>query len=104
MTINYCPNSGIMKIKKNVQQKYFEAIIDGRKRFEVRLADFKCKSGDTIVLVEQKDKTKNITGRKVECEVLYKLNTKELNKFYKKKDIEKYGLLILAVRKKFKFK
>ncbi|MFA5050782.1 MAG: DUF3850 domain-containing protein [Patescibacteria group bacterium] len=93
-----------MKIKKNVQQKYFEAIIDGRKRFEVRLADFKCKPGDTIVLVEQKDKTKNSTGRKVECEVLYKLNTKELNKFYTKKDIEKYGLLILAVRKKFKFK
>ncbi len=91
-----------MKIEKKVQQKYFEAIIDGRKRFEVRLADFKCKPGDTIVLVEQKDKTRNTTGRNINCEVLYKLNTKELNKFYTKEDIEKHGLLILAVRRKYK--
>ena len=91
-----------MKIVKKVQEKYFKAIIDGRKRFEVRLADFKCKPGDTLVLSEQKSRTKSVTGRKIECEVLYKLNTKELNKFYKKEDIEKYGLLILAVRKKFK--
>lgn len=91
-----------MKIKKKVQSKYFKDILDGKKRFEVRLADFKCKPGDDIVLLEQKDKT--LTGRKIECELLYKLNTKEVEKFYKKEDIEKYGLLILAIRKKFKFK
>lgn len=93
-----------MIIKKKVQQKYFEAIVDGRKRFEVRLADFKCKLGDTLVLLEQKNGTKQKSGRKVECEVLYKLNTKELSKFYSKKEIDKYGLLVLAVRRKFKFK
>ena len=91
-----------MKIKKKVQSKYFKDILEGRKRFEVRLADFKCKTGDVIVLLEQKGKT--LTGRKIECELLYKLNTKEIEKFYKKEDIEKYGLLILAIRKKFNFK
>ncbi len=92
----------IMKIIKKVQSEYFRDIVDGRKRFEVRLADFKCKPGDVIVLLEQKGKT--LTGRKIECELLYKLNTKEIEKFYNKGDIEKYGLLILAIRKKFKFR
>ena len=91
-----------MRIEKKVQSKYFRALLEGRKRFEVRLADFKCKPGDTIVLFEQKGKS--LTGRKIECEVLYKLNTKEIEKFYKKEDIEKYGLLILAIRKRFRFK
>ena len=91
-----------MKIKKKVQSKYFNDIIDGRKRFEVRLADFKCKPGDTIVLLEQKGK--KLTGRKVECEMLYKLNTKKVAKFYKKQDIEKYGLLIMTIRRKFNHK
>lgn len=91
-----------MEIEKKVQSKYFKDILEGRKRFEVRLANFKCKLGDIIVLLEQRGKT--LTGRKIECELLYKLNTKEIEKFYKKEDIEKYGLLILAIRKKFKFK
>jgi ASC-1-like (ASCH) protein len=90
-----------MKIEKKVQEKYFKDIIDGRKRFEVRLADFKCKPGDTLILHEQKQDTKKLTGRKVEMELLYKLNTKVVEKFYSKKDIEKYGLLILAVRRKY---
>ena len=38
-----------MKIIKKVQSKYFKAIQEGRKGFEVRLADFKCKEGDILV-------------------------------------------------------
>ena len=92
-----------MKIKKKVQKKYFDAIIDGRKRFEVRLADFRCKPGDTLVLLEQKQGTKKLTGRKLNCEVMYKLNTKSIEKFYTKKDMDKYGLVILAIRRKYKY-
>jgi ASC-1-like (ASCH) protein len=91
-----------MKIEKKIQEEYFNEIMDGKKRFEVRLVNFKCKPGDTLVLVEQKQGTKKLTGRKVEMELLYKLNTKAIEKFYNKKDIEKYGLLILAVRRKYK--
>ena len=89
-----------MIIKKKVQKEYFEAIIDGRKRFEVRLADFKCKPGDTLVLQEQGEEGK-LTGREIACEVLYNFNTKEIEKFYAKEDIDKYGLSVLAVRKKY---
>jgi ASC-1-like (ASCH) protein len=93
-----------MRIEKKVQQEYFEDVLEGKKRFEVRLADFKCKPGDVLVLKEQKQGTKTLTGRKIECEVLYKFNTKDMEKFHTKKELDKYGLAILAIRKKFKFK
>lgn len=91
------------KIEKKVQKEYFDAILDGRKRFEVRLADFECKPGDVLVLKEQKD-SNELSGREIECEVLYKFNTKDIEKFYSKEEIEKQGLVILAIRKKFEFK
>ncbi len=93
-----------MRIEKKVQQEYFEAVIEGKKRFEVRLADFKCKAGDILVLKEQKQGTKELTGRQIECELLYKFNTKDIGKFYTKEQVDKYGLAVLAIRKKFKFK
>ena len=92
-----------MKIEKKVRKKYFKAVAEGRKRFEVRLADFKCKPGDILVLKEQKQGTTKPTGRKLECEILYKFNTKDMEKFHTKKDIDKYGLVVLAIRKKYKF-
>lgn len=93
-----------MRIEKKVQQKYFEAVISGKKRFEVRLADFKCKPGDILVLKEENQGTKKLTGRQMECEVLYKFNTKEMERFHTKEEIDKYGFVILAIRKKSKFK
>ena len=93
-----------MRIEKKVKHKYFEDIIDGRKRFEVRLADFECKPGDIIVLKEQDEETNEVTDREIECEVLYKLNTKDIEKFYSKEEIDKHGLVILAIRKSFNHK
>jgi ASC-1-like (ASCH) protein len=91
-----------MRIEKKVQSKYFNSVLCGRKQFEVRLADFKCKSGDTLILKEQKLNSKELTGRTLQCEILYKLNTKNVEKFYSKKDIEKYGLIIFSIRRKYK--
>ena len=93
-----------MKITKKVQQEYFQAITEGKKRFELRLADFKCKPGDTLVMQEQKQGSKKLSCREAEFEILYKLNTKEAENFYTKKDIDKYGLLVLSIRKKFNHK
>jgi ASC-1-like (ASCH) protein len=90
-----------MKINKKVQGKYFNAVKEGRKPFEIRLADFDCHEGDVLVLEEQKDGTKELTGRKEELEVLFKFNTKEMKKFHTKEEIEKYGFVVLGVRKKF---
>jgi hypothetical protein len=89
-----------MKIKKGVQKEYFEIVADGRKRFEIRLGNMRCKPGDILVL-EEKIGEKKKTGRKIDCEVLYKFNTKDVEKYYSKKDIEKYGLLVLAIRRSY---
>lgn len=93
-----------MKINKKVQHQYFEALLEGRKQFEVRLADFKYKPGDTLVLLEQKKGSRKLSGRKLECEVLFTINTKIAEKFWPKKKIDKYGLAVLSLRRKFKFK
>ncbi len=89
-----------MKITKKVQEKYFKAILEGEKTYEVRLADFECKPGDVLVLLEQKDGTRELTGRKMECEISMVFNTKDMEKFHSKNEIEKYGLLVMAIKKK----
>jgi hypothetical protein len=92
-----------MEIYKKVKQKYFEAILDNRKQFEIRLGDFDCAEGDIIVLQEQDDQTNELTGRTMNCEVVYKINTKEAEKFYSKEDIDKHGLVVLNIRRHYDF-
>ncbi len=89
-----------MKIKKKVQPKYFKAVLAGKKRFELRLADFDCEPGDSLLLLEQKQGGKELTGREVDCDILYKFNTKDMNKFHSQEEIDKYGLVVLAIKKK----
>lgn len=91
------------KIVKKVQSKYFNAVREGRKPFEVRLADFRCNEGDILVLKEQKDETKELTGREEELEVLFKIHTKDMEKFHTKEEIKRYGFVVLGIRKKFNF-
>ncbi len=93
-----------MKIQKKVDSGYFSAVLDGRKPFEVRLADFKSKPGDTLILKEKKKGTNELTGRELSCEILYKFNTRSLHKFYSKKDIDKFGLVIFSIRRKYDHK
>jgi hypothetical protein len=92
-----------MKIIKKIKKQYFEAILDNRKQFEIRLGDFECKDGDVVELQEQEENTNELTGRTIDCEVVYKINTKEAEKFYSKEDIEKHGLIILGIRRHYDF-
>ena len=58
-----------MKIEKKTWPDYFKAILDGKKNFDVRLQDFECASGDTIVFREWDPETKEYTGRVLEKKV-----------------------------------
>ncbi|MFA6423295.1 MAG: DUF3850 domain-containing protein [Patescibacteria group bacterium] len=82
------------EIHKKVWCEYFEKIISGEKKLELRLADFEVNKGDILVLEEWDKDTKSYTGRKVEATANYILKTKDVN-FWPKEEIEKYGYQII---------
>ncbi len=86
-----------MKHTKKVWPEYFQKILDSKKTFELRLADWNCKDGDTLTLQEWDPETKDFTGRKIEKEVTYVCKTKDFT-FWSKEDIEKYGYQIIAFK------
>ncbi len=86
-----------MKHTKKVWSEYFQKIFEGKKTYELRLADWKCNEGDILVLQEWDPKTKEYTGREIEKEVTYIGKTKDFT-FWSKEDIEKYGYQIIAFR------
>jgi len=81
-------------IKKKIWPEYFNNIESGKKKFELRLADFEIEEGDKLLLQEWDPETKEYTGREMEVEVKYILKF-DLNKFGQKEDIEKHGLYII---------
>ncbi len=83
-------------IKKKIWPKYFNLGKVGKKKFELRLADFKIKEGDILVLEEWDPKNKSYTGRKLRKKVKYVLKFK-LNDFGQKKEIEKKGLYAIQL-------
>ena len=84
-----------MKIQKKTTDN-FDKILSGEKTFEVRLADWKCKKGDILILREWDPKKKIYTGRKVEKRVTVVIKTKNCN-YWPKEDIEKYGFQIIGL-------
>jgi len=86
------------RVEKKVWPKFFEEIKSGKKNFDVRLADFRCSSGDILVLREWNPRTEKYTGRVIEKKVSYVLKTKSL-KFFTKKEIEKYGYQVIGFKK-----
>ncbi len=81
-------------IKKKTWSKDFELIKSKKKRFEFRLADFKVKQGDTLILEEWDPKKKEYTGRKIQRKVKFFLKF-NLNDFGQKRELEKKGFYII---------
>ena len=86
-----------MRHTKKVWPEYFQKILDGKKTYELRLADWECNEGDILVLQEWDPETKEYTGREIEKEVTYVGKTKNMN-FWPKEDVEKYGYQIIAFK------
>jgi hypothetical protein len=84
-----------MRIEKKTWPEYFERILSGEKKFELRLADWECKPGDILILREWDPKTNGYTGRAIEKKVSYVLRTKD-QKIFPKEDVEKYGFQIIS--------
>ncbi len=84
-----------MIIEKKILPTDFEKILSGKKKFELRLADWECNEGDVLILKEWGSETKSYTGRTLEKKVQYILKTKDQPHF-PKEDVEKYGFQIIG--------
>lgn len=79
-----------MEIHKKTWPEYFQQILENKKKFEVRLADFEIKKGDILILEEYDPKTKKYTGRTIKKKIgfIAKFNPAEC---YSLENIKNYG-------------
>ncbi len=85
-----------MIIKKKIWPEYFDLIVSGKKKFDMRVADFNINEGDTLLLEEWDPKTKEYTGRKVKKKVGYVAKFK-LDAFGQESQIKEKGIQIISM-------
>jgi hypothetical protein len=85
-----------MVVERKIWPEYFNDIRDGKRCFDIRLADFDVDVGDTILIKEWDPLTQQYTGREVKKLVTYLMRTKEMA-FWNKDEIEKYGYQIMSL-------
>lgn len=83
-------------IEKKIRPEFFEMVLAGSNHFEVRVANFKVGTGDTILLREWDPATKSYTGRSVEKTVSF-VNKVELDKIGDVDEIVEKGLYIMEI-------
>lgn len=90
-------------IKKKCWSEWFDKFCSGERTFELRLADFDLKDGDTIIMEEYNPETKQYTGRQASflCRKVERSAQNPLQ-FYKVEDVEKYGFWIIKMEKQSK--
>lgn len=86
-----------MIINKKIWPEYFETIVSGKKKFELRLNDFEVSEGDILLLEEWNPDTKKYTGRKVEKKVTYVGKFKIDQLFWPEADIKEKGIQIISI-------
>jgi len=84
-------------IKKKIWPQYFDAVNSRKKRFELRVADFDIKEGDTFILEEWDPETRQYTGRKIEKSVDFVMNFK-LDDFGQSEIIREKGLFVIQFK------
>ncbi|MBC9808167.1 ASCH/PUA domain-containing protein [Carnobacterium maltaromaticum] len=61
-----------MKVHElKIEPKYFEAVKDGRKKFEIRKNDRNFQEGDILILKEYDPITQLFSGEAIEAEISY---------------------------------
>lgn len=85
-------------IGKKILPEYFQAILDGKKPYELRLGDFDIGPGDILVLKEWDKVSQEFTGRVIKKEVTYVGKFKVDNLYWPEEDIKKHGLQIISFK------
>jgi len=81
-------------IRKKIWPKWFKIMKSERKNVEMRLADFKLKAGDVLLLEEWDPKKREYTGKLLRKRVKKVIKFNPLD-FYTPKAIQKYGCYLI---------
>jgi ASC-1-like (ASCH) protein len=84
-------------IRKKIWPEFFEAILSGKKKYELRLNDFEIGEGDTLILAEWNPDMNKYTGRTVEKKVAHVGRFKIDQLFWPKEMIEEKGFQIIML-------
>lgn len=87
------------KVIKKVLPEYFQDILDGKKKYELRLNDFDIEVGDTLVLEEYTSAdpaTRKPTGRILEKKVSYLRKFKLQDLWWSEEDLKEKGIQIIS--------
>jgi len=85
-----------MIIKKKTWPEYFEKLLSGEKKYDLRIADFEVSPGDTIIFEEYDPVTNSYSGRKLQKRITFVGKTKDW-KFFKQEDVNKFGYVIMSL-------
>ena len=86
-----------MIIKKKTWPGYFDNILSGKKKFELRLNDFEVNEGDVLLLEEWDPKTASYTGRSIEKKVTYVAKFKMDKLFWPEEEIKEKGIQVISL-------
>jgi len=80
-----------MEIHKKTWPESFQKVLEGKKKFDIRLADFEIKEGDVLVLEEYDPIEKEYTGRSIKKKISFIMKWAPLD-VHSPEEIKKYGL------------
>jgi len=85
-----------MQIHKKTWPEYFQQVLEGKKKFDMRLADFNINEGDELILDEYNPKTKTFTGRTIKkhAKSIIKINPTQM---WDIEDIKKFGFYLIEL-------
>ncbi|MEK7514666.1 MAG: DUF3850 domain-containing protein [Patescibacteria group bacterium] len=84
-------------IRKKIWPEYFNEVLSGKKKYELRLNDFDVSEGDTLLLEEWNPQTKKYTGRTIEKKATNVGKFKIDKLFWPEKDVKEKGLQIISI-------
>jgi hypothetical protein len=87
-------------IKKKCWPEFYEKFVSGERTFELRLADFDLKDGDTLLTEEYNPEIKEYTGRSTSFKcVRVEHSAGNPLQFYKVEDVAEKGFWIIKLEK-----
>lgn len=84
-----------MRHAKKAWPSYFQKVLEGKKKVDLRLADWECEEGDVLILREWNPETKRYSGREIEKTIASVIKTKDL-KFWPEEEVKKYGYQVIS--------